>query len=76
MEAKPEYHFYSNPYTIGRKLYKYFSSEMYAIDCIKNRRIHLDDPESFNDPFDAAFRYPEFSMIPTSISDRIPLPQP
>lgn len=47
------YKFISSPYNIDRKLYKYFSNTAYAIDSIKNRRIHLDKPRDFNDPFEA-----------------------
>ena len=49
------YKFISIPYVIDRKLYKYYSNTKYATDSIKNRRIHLDNPREFNDPFEAAF---------------------
>lgn len=48
-----EYKFISPNYRIDRKLYKYFSNIEFAIDSIKYRRIHLDMPRQFNDPFEA-----------------------
>lgn len=48
-----EYSFITTPYRIDRKLYKYFSNVKYAIDSIRGRHIHLDNPQDFNDPFDA-----------------------
>ena len=45
------------PYNIDRKLYKYYPIDKinYVIDAISNRRIHLDDPSNFNDPFEAVY---------------------
>ncbi len=60
-----KYDFISLPYRIDRKLYKYYSRAEYAIDSIKNRRIHLDNPRTFNDPFEAAFRCNFYSDLPT-----------
>lgn len=57
--------FLSTPYQIDRKLYKYFSNIDYAIDSIKNRRIHLDDPNSFNDPFDAIYSLRLYTIMKT-----------
>lgn len=70
MDTNEEYRFISAPYVIDRKLYKYYSNAKYAIDCIKNRRIHLDDPQKFNDPFDAAFNCPEMSILTSVDSNR------
>ena len=70
MVTKAEYRFLSAPYLIDRKLYKYYSNSKYAIDCIKNRRIHLDDPQTFNDPFDAAFQCTKISTLTTNDSER------
>lgn len=50
-----EYKFITVQNSIDRKLYKYYSNSAFAIDSIKNRRIHLDNPRKFNDPFEAAF---------------------
>lgn len=63
MNTKEKYRFISAPYIIDRKLYKYYSNTKYAVDCIRNRRIHLDDPRSFNDPFDAAFHCAKISTL-------------
>ena len=60
------YHFLSAPYCIDRKLYKYYSNLDYAIDCIQNRRIHLDNPRTFNDPFDAVFSCYRISILTTT----------
>lgn len=49
------YNFIAASHTVDRKLYKYYSNTAYAIDSIKNKRIHLDNPRNFNDPFEAAF---------------------
>ena len=38
-----------------KKLYKYYSNIDFAIKAIKTKQIHLDDPSSFNDPFEAEF---------------------
>lgn len=70
MEKNQKYEFLSGPYRIDRKLYKYFSNIDYAINCIKNRQIHLDDPRSFNDPFDSAFSFPHISMMTIKISEK------
>ena len=48
-----EYNFLTAKHKIDRKLYKYFSDINKAIDCIQKRAIHLDDPQKFNDPFEA-----------------------
>lgn len=58
-----DYSFISTPYPIDRKLYKYYSNVEYAVDCIKKRRIHLDDPKTFNDPFDATFSCPRYTSF-------------
>lgn len=58
-----DYSFISTPYPIDRKLYKYYSNAEYAVDCIKKRRIHLDDPKTFNDPFDATFSCPRYTSF-------------
>lgn len=42
-------------YRIDRKLYKYFANLEYAYDCILNKRIHLESPEYYNDPFDSTY---------------------
>lgn len=65
-----EGYFLSTPYRIDRKLYKYFSLKNidYAIDSIKERRIHLDDPNGFNDPFDAAFSLRFYTITKTGDS--------
>lgn len=66
------YKFISIPYVIDRKLYKYYSNTGYAIDSIKNRRIHLDNPRKFNDPFEAAFCCYHYSRQPiTDTAKRI-----
>lgn len=65
-----KYKFVSAPYQIDRKLYKYFSNMDYAIKCIENRQIHLDDPRSFNDPFDSAFSFPQISTLAVTDSER------
>lgn len=70
MDTKEKYRFLSGPYVIDRKLYKYYSNAKYAIDCIKNRRIHLDDPRKFNDPFDAAFHCSKISTLTSDDSDK------
>lgn len=57
------YQFISVPYSIDRKLYKYFSNVGHAVDCIKKRSIHLDDPKTFNDPFDATFSCPRYTAL-------------
>lgn len=57
------YQFISVPYSIDRKLYKYFSNVGHAVDCIKKRSIHLDDPKTFNDPFDATFSCPRYTTL-------------
>lgn len=69
MDIKEEYRFLSAPYVIDRKLYKYYSNTKYAIDCIRNRRVHLDDPRTFNDPFDAAFHCTKISTLTSDDSD-------
>lgn len=71
MDAKEKYRFLSAQYVIDRKLYKYYSNTRYAIDCIRNRRIHLDDPRTFNDPFDAAFHCSRISTLISNDSDKI-----
>lgn len=70
MDTKEEYRFLSAPYLIDRKLYKYYSNAKYAIDCIKNRRVHLDDPRTFNDPFDAAFHCTKITTLTSDDSDK------
>lgn len=50
------YQFLSIPQQQSKKLYKYFSKIDYAIDSIEKQRIHLDNPEKFNDPFDATYQ--------------------
>jgi hypothetical protein len=50
-----EYNFLTAKHKIDRKLYKYFSDINKAIDCIQKRAIHLDDPQKFNDPFEAYY---------------------
>ena len=50
-----KYNFLNTSFGVDRKLYKYYSNVNYAIDSIKNRRIHLDSPQTFNDPFDCLF---------------------
>ena len=70
MNAKAEYRFLSAPYLIDRKLYKYYSNAKFAIDCIRNRRIHLDDPRTFNDPFDAAFHCSKISTLTSDDSEK------
>lgn len=65
-----KYNFLSAQFLIDRKLYKYYSNVKYAVDCIKNRRIHLDDPSVFNDPFDAACSCPNISMLDATESER------
>lgn len=69
MKTNENYRFISAPYTIDRKLYKYYSDTKYAIDCIINKRIHLDDPRSFNDPFDAAFQCAKISALTLNDSE-------
>ena len=65
-----DYHFITTSFKIDRKLYKYYSNTDYAIDCIKNKRIHLDDPKRFNDPFDAVYKCPPVSWIPAFKSEK------
>ena len=50
-----EYNFLTSKYRIDRKLYKYFSDINKAISCIQRRAVHLDDPQKFNDPFEAYY---------------------
>ena len=64
------YNFLSAQFLIDRKLYKYYSNVKYAVDCIKNRQIHLDDPSTFNDPFDAVFCCPNISMLEATESEK------
>ena len=71
MDQQGEYRFLSAPYVIDRKLYKYYSNAKYAIDCIRNRRVHLDDPRTFNDPFDAAFHCTKISTLTSNDSDKV-----
>ena len=71
MNTKEKYRFISAPYIIDRKLYKYYSNTKYAVDCIRNRRIHLDDPRSFNDPFDAALHCAKISTLALNDSELI-----
>ena len=58
-------HFISAPYIVDRKLYKYYSNIGFAIDCIKRRRIHLDNPHDFNDPFEAKWRFSHYTLLET-----------
>lgn len=60
--------FLSSTYQIDRKLYKYFSNIRFALDSITERRIHLDDPHGFNDPFDATFFLRNYSLMNTGDS--------
>lgn len=60
-----EYTFITTPYRVDRKLYKYFSNVKYAIDSIRGRRIHLDNPQEFNDPFDATVGLFSYTNMPT-----------
>ena len=50
-----KYNFLTAKHKIDRKLYKYFSDINKAIDCIQKRAVHLDDPQKFNDPFEAYY---------------------
>lgn len=50
-----KYKFLKTSFGLDRKLYKYYSNVNHAIDSIKNRQIHLDSPQTFNDPFDCLF---------------------
>ena len=70
MNTNEKYRFISAPYIIDRKLYKYYSNTKFAIDCIRNRRIHLDDPRTFNDPFDAAFHCTRISTLTSNDSEK------
>ena len=70
LDSSNKYNFLSAQFLIDRKLYKYYSNVRYAVDCIKNRRIHLDDPRAFNDPFDAVFSCPNISMLEATESER------
>ena len=56
-----EYKFLNPSFCVDRKLYKYYSNVNYAIDSIKHKRIHLDSPEAFNDPFDCLYCVSSFS---------------
>ena len=55
--------FISAPYAVDRKLYKYYSNVGHAIDCIKKGRIHLDDPQGFNDPFEAKWQFSNYTWL-------------
>lgn len=57
------YEFISASHPKGRKLYKYFSNVEYAVNCIRKQMIHLDDPKTFNDPFDATFSCPSYTYL-------------
>ena len=70
VNTNEKYRFLSAPYMIDRKLYKYYSNSKFAIDCIRNRRIHLDDPRTFNDPFDAAFHCARISTLTSNDSEK------
>lgn len=70
VNTKEKYRFISAPYIIDRKLYKYYSNTKYAVDCIRNKRIHLDDPRTFNDPFDAAFHCSRISTLTSNDSEK------
>lgn len=59
--------FVSAPYAVDRKLYKYYSNVAYAIDCIKKGRIHLDDPQGFNDPFEAKWQFSHYTWLNTEM---------
>lgn len=56
-----KYRFLKTSFRLDRKLYKYYSNVSYAVDSIKNKRIHLDSPETFNDPFDCLYCLSQFS---------------
>lgn len=60
-----EYNFLTAKYKIDRKLYKYFSDINKAVDCIQKRAVHLDDPQKFNDPFEAYYCCYFYSIHPT-----------
>jgi len=70
MEVNEKYAFISAPYRIDRKLYKYYKNINYAIDSIEKRQIHLDDPRSYNDPFDSVFSCRKMSDLVTTDSER------
>ncbi len=63
-----KYSFVPFTYRIDRKLYKYFSNIDYAISSIQNRTIHLDDPETYNDPFDGVFLHTRYTDLSTEES--------
>ena len=53
MDKPYDFHKYSGkPYL---PLYKYFSNYSYAEDVIKNHRIHLEVPSTYNDLYDSAY---------------------
>lgn len=64
-----DYNFLTSNYKIDRKLYKYFSDISKAISCIQKRAIHLDDPQKFNDPFEAYY-YCNFYSIHSTIDKK------
>ena len=60
--------FISAPYVIDRKLYKYYSNVGYAIDSLKKGRIHLDNPQKFNDPFEAKWQFSYYTLLETEMT--------
>ena len=60
MEIK-KYNFIPFTYRIDRKLYKYFGNIDNAISSIQTRTIHLDDPTTYNDPFDGVFLHSSYT---------------
>ena len=62
-QKENNYEFIAAEHPKGRKLYKYFSNVEYAVNCIKKQMIHLDDPKTFNDPFDATFSCPLYTYL-------------
>ena len=52
MDNQDIYSFIDKKYMLGKRLYIFFSKKKYAIDCIKKKQVHLDNPYDFNDPFD------------------------
>ena len=52
-------------------LYKYYSNTEYALDAIKNGRIHLEMPDTYNDVFDSALVILENQMDLISYNDSL-----
>ena len=65
---KDNIRFISAPYTVDRKLYKYYSNIGHAIDCIKRHRVHLDNPHEFNDPFEAKWQFSHYTLLEDMVS--------